>query len=479
MRGTLRRGSAAMLIAAGVAACAMGPNYERPSTTPVPTAWRDTTQSLQDSSYANLPWWQVFGDTALQELVRTGLKENRDLRIALARVNEARAQAGIQRLEAWPQIDIGATAGGRHVSDSLTGLQQGTYGFFRVGGTVSWEVDLWGRLRRLNESARAKLLATEYGRRGMIVTVVSDLAVAYLELRDLDAEVEIAARTVDTRRQSLDLARTRFEGGVTSELDVRQGEAELARSEARLAGLQGQVSAKENEISVLMGRLPQSVARGRPLTQQVFPATVPAGLPSALLERRPDVREAEEQLHGANARIGAAIAAQFPTISLTGAAGTVSDEVGGLFSAGTGFWNLAANLFAPILNSGRNKRQVQVERARTEAAVAQYDGVVLGAFREVEDALVAVRQLALQVAAAARQVVAARRAVEIANDRYQGGVDSYLTLLDAQRVLFDAEIDESGLQRQQRVAMVRLYKALGGGWDAVTDTLALPPAPAK
>jgi multidrug efflux system outer membrane protein len=471
--------TAILAVAVSLTGCAMGPDYERPDTTPIAAAWRDSLQSIQDSSFANLAWWEVLGDSTLQELVKVGLRYNRDLRLALARVNEARARAGIQRLEALPQIDVGATAGIRQIGDSLaafSGDRQGQYDYFRVGASVSWEIDLWGRLRRLDESSRAQLLSTEYGRRAVIITVVSDVAVAYLELRDLDAQTAIATRTVETRQVSLDLARLRFEGGLTSELDVAQGEAELARAESQLARLERQVAQKENEVSVLVGMLPGAVGRGLPLDQQDFPSSVPPGLPSALLERRPDVREAEERLHAANARIGAAIAAQFPTISLTGTAGSISDDVGDLFQTGTGFWNLAVNLFQPILNSGRSKKQVELERARTEGAVAQYEAAVLTAFREVEDALVAVRQLQIQVEASGRQVEAARRAVELAGDRYQGGVDSYLTLLDAQRVLFDAELDESGLQRQQRVSMVQLYKALGGGWDTVTDSLALPPA---
>ncbi|MGH9262295.1 MAG: TolC family protein, partial [Acidimicrobiales bacterium] len=246
------RVSLGVLVAAG---CAMGPNYERPPTT-LPEGWRDTAQAAQDSSYANLPWWEVFGDSTLRELIRTGLRENRDLRVALARVNEARALLGIQRLEALPQVNVQASLGRRMISDTLDGLRTGEYGYGWVGGSVSWEIDLWGRLRRLNESARAKLLASEYGRRGVIVTVVADVARAYLELRDLDQQLVIAQRTVDTRRQSLELARARFQGGLTSELDVRQGEAELARTQARVARLGRQATQKEHELNVLLGRLP-------------------------------------------------------------------------------------------------------------------------------------------------------------------------------------------------------------------------------
>ncbi|HWC73660.1 MAG TPA: efflux transporter outer membrane subunit, partial [Gemmatimonadales bacterium] len=412
--------------------------------------------------------------STLRELVRIALRENRDLRVALARVNESRARLGIQRLEFLPQIDVNGRFAKVHVSDSLLGLRTGTYNFFELGASVSWELDFFGRLRRLNESAKADLLASEYARRAVIITVVGDVARAYLELRDLDRQTLIADSMVQQRRQSLDLARSRFEGGLTSELDMRQGEAELANAEARAADLRLQGSQKEQELNVLLGRMPGTVPRGAALINQNFRTQIPPGLPSSLLQRRPDIRQAEAELRAANALIGAAIAARFPTISLTGAGGTRTDQIDNLFQAGTGFWHLATNVLLPIINAGRSGKQVQLERARTEAAVAQYDQVVLNAFREVENGLVALQQLQIEVGAAVRRVAAARRAVALAGDRYQGGVDSYTTLLDAQRVLSDAELGESGLQRQQRVAVVQLYRALGGGWDPVTDTLAIP-----
>ena len=474
MWSTVARRLGPAVLALVVAACPVGPNHQRPPVT-APDQWLDTTMSVRDSSYANLPWWEVLRDTTLQGLIRAGLRENRDLRVALARINESRALLGIQRLEFLPQIDVSLAAGAREIQDTLNGLRTGQYNVFVGMASVSWELDLFGRLRRLNEAARASLLASEYGRRGVIVSVVADVARAYLELRDLDRQLVLAQSTIEIRRQSLELARARFEGGLTSELDVRQGEAELAHAEGRVASIRMQGGQKEHELNVLLGRMPGSVPRGAALTEQRLPTQIPAGLPSTLLQRRPDIHQAEEELRAANARIGAALAARFPTISLTGALGTRTDDVDNFFKVGTGFWSLAGNLLMPIINSGRSRRQVQAERARTEGAVARYDQVVLGAFREVEDLLIAVHQLQIQVEAAARQVAAARRARELATDRYQGGVDTYLTLLDAQRVLADAELAESGLQRQQRVAVVQLYKALGGGWDMVTDTLALPP----
>jgi len=464
------RAAALALILAG---CAVGPNYERPEVV-VPVGWRDSTLALRDSSYANLPWWEVYADTTLQGLIRIALRENQDVRIALARVNEARALLGIQRLEFLPQIDIFASGERFKLPDSLTGQPQSERNAFQVGGSLAWEIDLWGRIRRLNESAQASLLATEQGRRGVILTIVSEVARAYLELRDLDQELDIAERQREIRRQSLQLARARFEGGLTSELDVRQGEGALANAEGTVFRLQRERQQKENELSILLGRAPGDIPRGAPLTEQDFPDVIPAGLPSELLERRPDVQQAEQELRAANAQIGAAIAALFPTISLTGSGGTASRDIDNLFSAGTGFWNLAVNLFQPLINRGRNLKQVQAERARTEGAIAFYERTVLTAFREVEDGLVGVQRLRDEADAAGRAAEAARQSVGLASLRYEGGVDNYLNLLDAQRELLTAELQESQLLRLQRVAVVQLYKALGGGWDPVTDTLAVP-----
>ena len=462
-----------VLGANGAIACTKGETYERPATVPVPATWRDSTQSLRDSSYANIPWWGIV-DTTLQTLIRGALRENRDLHIAFARVNEARALLGIQRLEALPQINASSGVTRSAGSDSLlTGGESRTVGFLGIG--VSWELDLWGRLRRLNESARANLLASEEERAAMIMTVISEVARAYLELRDLDNQAAITAAQVEVRRQSVTVARARFAGGLTSELDVRQGENALAFAEQVQARTLRQRTQKENELSVLMGRLPTDIPRGLSLTEQRMPETVPGGLPSRLLERRPDIRAAEEHVHAQNARIGAAIAALFPTISLTTAAGTASDQLTELFMTGTGFARVGVNAFQPIIDHARNKKQVDAERARTEAAVGQYEKTVLTAFQEVNDGLVAVQRLREESAAAARAALAARQAVTLARARYEGGVDNYLNLLDAQREQLDAELRESEIIRQRLVAVVQLYKALGGGWDPVTDSLAVPP----
>jgi multidrug efflux system outer membrane protein len=467
------RGVGVTLLLTVVTACRMGPNYQRPETTPVATVWRDSAQAGRDSSFANVPWWGVFNDDTLQTLIRRALKENRDVHIALARVNEARALLGIQRLEYYPQINVQAAWRKAEGADSLlTGITNREMAW--LGGGLSWELDLWGRLRRLNEAAAAELLATEEGRRSMILTVVGDVARAYMELIELDNQVALTDTQIVIRQQSLQVARGRFQGGLTSEMDVRQGEIALAVAEGSHARALRQRTQKENEISVLLGRTPGGIPRGLRLSQQGVPTAIPAGLPSNLLTRRPDVRQAEEQLRAANARIGAAKAAMFPTIALTATGGTISDELGSLFKTGTGFWSIAPNLFQPIINTGRNRKQIAAERARTEAAMGQYEKTVLTAFREVEDQLIAVQRLREEADAAGRASTAARQGVRLAGLRYEGGVDNYLNLLDAQRAQLDADLQASGLERQYRVAVVQLYKALGGGWDPVTDTLALP-----
>jgi multidrug efflux system outer membrane protein len=457
-----------------VTGCLMGPNYQSPPGTPVMVDWRENDRAIRDSTYANLQWWHVLRDTVLQSLVRSALYENRDIHIALARVNEARAQYGIQRLESSPQININASARSANGADSsLSGTSQRKIWF--VDADVAWEVDLWGRLRRLDEAALATLLASEEGRRGVIITVVADVGRGYLELRDLDAQVAIADAQVEIRRASLEVASARFRGGLTSELDVRQGETELALAEGTQARIRRLRTQKENQLSVLLGRPPEAIPRGLPLTQQQFDDIIPAGLPSGLLERRPDIKQAEEQLRAANARIGAAIAQLFPTLTLTGVSGTVTSEFDDLFKSGTWFWRVAANVLQPVVNKDRNTKQVALEEARTQAAAGVYEKTVLTAFQEVQDGLVAVRRLGEEAAAAARAVTAARRSVFLANLRYEGGVDTYLNLLDSQRAELNAELLESQLQAQRRIAVVQLYKALGGGWDPVTDSLALPP----
>jgi outer membrane protein, multidrug efflux system len=459
-----------------VGGCRLGPNYSRPAV-PTPPTWREIP-TAEAESLANLPWWEVFDDPVLQELVRIALVENKDLKIAVERIEEARARYGFTKADIWPHVDLRGTAGRlRFNSGSLIHTPEGDVEtandatetpIFSVTADVSWEIDLFGRIRRATESQKALFLGTQEARRGAVLTLVADVARAYLELRDLDRRLAIARRTIETRRENVQFAKDRFEGGLTPELDVRQADAELHRVLVVDFDLQRLIALKENELSVLLGRNPGPIVRGRAIEEQKVPASVPAGLPSALLDRRPDVREAEQTLAANTANIGEAKALLFPRIALTGSFGFTSTDLDMLFEGPSKSWNIIGNLLQPIFNAGKNKRRVEITESRQRQTLYAYERAILQAFRETEDSLVTYRLTGEQRAAQAVRVEAERKVVEMAELRYKGGVSAYLEVLDAQRSLFDAELDEAATVGTHLVSLVRLYKALGGGW---------PPAP--
>jgi multidrug efflux system outer membrane protein len=457
------------LLAAG---CALGPNYKRP-TVPVPPTWRDLP-TTEAESLANTPWWEVFDDPQLQELVRIALQENKDLKIAVERVEEARARYGFTKADLWPQIDLSGTAGRlRFNAGSLVHTPEGEgkaepteTSFYSASANLSWELDFFGRIRRATESQRALFLGTQEARRSAVLTLVADVAQAYLELRDFDRQLEIARRTIQSRRESLQLAKDRFEGGLTPEMDMRQAEAELHRIEAITFDLERLIAAKENELSVLLGRNPGAISRGRGVDEQKVPAAVPAGLPSDLLERRPDIREAEQRLASGTANIGQAKALLFPRISLTGSYGFSSSEIDTLFDGPSKAWSIVGNLLQPIFNAGKNKRRVEITESQQRQALYDYERTILQAFRETDDALMAYRKTGEQRLAQAERVKADRKVLELAELRYRGGVAAYLEVLDAQRSLFGSEMDETQTIGAQLTSLVRLYKALGGGWPS-------------
>ena len=472
----------ALLVSVAVA-CTLGPDYERPPVA-VPEQWREVAAS--EESLANLPWWELFQDEQLQSLIRTALAENRDLKIAIERIEEARAMYGFSRADLYPQIDASATAGGLQFSEgSLTHTPEGgmdtSTEIYNINVGLSWELDFFGRIRRANEAELANLLATEEARRAVALSVVASVAQAYVELRDLDLRLEIARRTLASRREYLALARDRFEGGITPELDMRQAEAELHRVQSLVYQLEGGVTQKENEISFLLGRSPSSIVRGRPVNQQPIPPQVPAGLPASLLERRPDVRQAEEELISANARIGEAIAMRYPRIALTGSYGSASTDLSTLLDSPSETWNIFAGLTQPIFSAGKNKRRVEVRQSQQRQAVYAYERALLQALREVEDALIALQKAGEQRGSQGERVAAERKVLELSELRYRGGVADYLEVLDAQRSLFNAEIDEATSIGDHVTSLVRLYKALGGGWpvDAATAQPASDPAAEK
>ena len=372
--------------------CLLGPDYRRPPVAS-PEAWRDIP-AAEAQSLANAPWWELFDDPQLQELIRAALVENKDLRIAVERIEEARARYGFSKADFWPKVDLSAT-GGRlkisegslvHTPDESVDTERSIYA---VSADVSWEIDFFGRIRRTTEAQKALFLGTQEARRAAVLTLVADVARVYFEMRDLDWRLDIARRTLESRREYMQLAKDRFEGGVTPELDFRQAEAELHRVEALLFDLERLVAARENELSVLLGRSPGGITRGRSLEEQKLPAAVPAGLPSELLDRRPDIREAEQALASSTANIGAAKALLFPRIALTGAYGTASTDVDNLFEGPSKSWNIIGNLLQPIFNAGKNRRRVEVTESQQRQTLYAYERTVLQAFRETEDALVA------------------------------------------------------------------------------------------
>lgn len=446
--------------------CTLGPDYVRPEV-PVPEHWREISAPEQ-ASLANTPWWELFQDPELIELIKIALAENKDLAIAVERIEEARARYGFVHADKYPRVDAQASASALQVSrsgiPSLPKAVDNDGTLFAVAGTVYWELDFFGRIRRATEAELRLMYAAEQSRRAVVLTLVSDVARTYVELRDLDHRLEIARRTVESRVQYVQLARDRFEGGLTSELDLRQAEAELHRTTTQVHEFELEVSQKENELSALLGRNPGALTRGRALDEITMPDAIPAGLPSALLERRPDVREAEELLASANARIGEAKALLYPHISLTGALGFESSELGDLLDSPAQTWSLSANVLQPIFNGGQNKRRVEVAESQQRQALYGYERSVLLAFRDVEDSLVGVRQSELLRASEGERVTAERKVLELAELRYRGGVAAYLEVLDAQRSLFDAELSEATTVRDQLVSLIQLYKALGGGW---------------
>jgi multidrug efflux system outer membrane protein len=464
----------AVLIAAGwMTGCTVGPNYHRPAVQ-VPPTFRapDPLPAPQAESFADLKWWEVFKDENLQQLVRTALRQNYDLRDAVARVEAARASLGITRSDQFPQVGVSGDLqftrlsrdGSLPLPGSFVGSQNRNWGeaFLNL---LSFEVDLWGRLRRATEAARATLLSTEENRKAVVTTLVSDVATAYITLRELDYQLEIARRTLETRRGSLRLVQSRQGGGVANLLDLRQAE-ELVRSAAEtIPELQQQAEQTENQISLLLGENPREVIREGQFNEDLFPPEVPTGLPSALLERRPDIRAAEQNLIAANAEIGVARAAYFPRLSLSGFLGGQSSQLSSLFSGPHSAWSFVPEVSQPIFTAGRISSTVRFAKAQRDSALVQYQRSIQTAFTEVSNALIAhqrVRESRVQQQALVAAISDRKR---LAYVRFDGGVDTMLNALDADRDLLRAELDLRQITLNELLSVVQLYKALGGGWQ--------------
>ncbi|HEV2750181.1 MAG TPA: efflux transporter outer membrane subunit [Gemmatimonadales bacterium] len=489
------------LAAAWIAGCAVGPGYHQPALG-LPDGWRppassedslrpffDSLRTSRDTllppgkdtarvpftydstghgprpDSAALRWVDLLEDAVLRQLVDTALEENRDARTAVAVIDEFRAQYRATRGALLPELSANGQAGRNALQFGTFGTQ--TFNVYKATGDARWQLDLWGQLRRATQAARADLLAQEENRRAVELSLIGAVAAAYVDLRASDLNLDIARRTLETRRQTLALARQRLDQGLISELDVRQFEAEVASPAASVAQFERAVRQQENALSVLIGHTPGTIARGRSLTQLVARIPIPAGVPAALLMHRPDVRGAAAELHAATARIGVAEGGWLPAITLTGEYGTQSTQFSRWFASGTNIWQGFVGVSLPLFTEGRpGGEQVNIARARADQARARYEQTVLVAMREVEDALVALRTAQDETTALERQAVALRRALELANQRYENGVSSYLDVLDAQRSLFSAELALTQAERDQLVDAVALYQAVGAGWPA-------------
>jgi multidrug efflux system outer membrane protein len=464
----------AIAVAAAVlAGCTVGRNYKRPQVA-VPSNFRAPVPlpEPQAASLADLKWFEVFHDDKLQELIRVALVENYDLLDAVARVQEARANLGIVHSNQLPQVDAsGALEFTRLSRDgqfplpaSFVTTQNRNWGQATLN-LLSFEVDLWGRLRRATEAARANLLNAEENRKAVVSTLVSEVASDYFQLRELDYELEISQRTLESRRTSLQLVSDRKGGGIATRLDLRQAEQLVSSAAETIPTLQQQIEQTENRIALLLGRNPESIPRGSSLIEQEVPPEVPAGLPSALLDRRPDIRAAEQALVAANANIGVAKAAYFPQISLSGALGGQSTRLANLFSGPNGAWSFVPQVTQPIFAGGRLKSTVRLAEAERDSAQIAYQRSIQTAFREISDALIAHQRTHESRLEQERLVTALLDRKDLAYLRYRGGVDTQLNSLDADRDLFQAELTLAEIRYAELLSVVDLYKALGGGWQ--------------
>jgi len=463
-------------------ACSVGPNYKRPAVT-APPSFRGITPAetpsaepaqpsanVNSSSTAKLAslgdekWWEVFQDQELQGLIRTALKNNYDVRIAATRVLQAQAQLGITRADQLPSLSVGGDVTSlRNPKAGPIPAYQITQG--QVSATAAWNLDFWGRYRRATEGARATLLANEWAQKEVIATLVANVASSYFQLRQLDLELEISKRTLNSRQDSLELTKTLEQHGINNLLDVRQSEQLVYTAAAEVPDLERQITLQENALSILLGNNPGDIPRGLKLTEQPHAPEVPVGIPSALLERRPDIRQAEENLVAANAQIGVARAAYFPQISLTGTAGYQSPKLTDLFQGPAGVWNLVGSVTQPIFEGGRLKSGVRLAEAQHEQLLLTYQQTIQGAFRDVSNALVAYRKYREFRIQQQQLVESAQDAARLSEIRFKAGTTDYLEVLTNETNSFSAELALAQAQGNELNALVQLYQALGGGWE--------------
>ena len=471
----MKRALLAATLALATPGCLMGPDYQRP-VVPTPAQYRDAPPSQEEATLADLPWWNVFKDPELLSLIGEAVQNNRDLRTAVARVEQARALARIQKAQILPAIGANAAAGYGRGNVSLPTENPQSAALFSIDAQVSWEIDVWGRIRRGTEAAVAEYLASEQGRRAATVSLVGDVAAAYVQLRQLDAQLDVAQRTVKNYQRTLQLYSDRLSGGTGNKLQVSTGKAQVNDAQAVALDTERLIVRQENLLSLLVGRVPGPIGRSKVAPGMHATGPVPAGLPSSLIERRPDVLSVEQSLVAANARIGVAKADFFPRFNLTALAGFASTDLTQLFNGSkSGIWNAGGSVswLAPILQGDALHGQAEAASAQWEAAKNAYESTVLTAFREVADALADVQRLDGIVQQREEEVANLSDSVGLAVDRFYGGVSSYLEVTTTQNLLFPAELNLTAVRAQRTTAFINLYRALGGGWQ-----LPPPPTPA-
>ncbi len=451
-----------VLLLVAVQSCKMGPNYER-SDTGVDSTMVYRYDDIKEDTIINIAWWDQFQDPELQQLIEIALVENQNVLIAASRIEEARAFMGFTKADMYPNITISGSGTRNNFVQTLNQQVDARNTFF-VAPALNWEIDFWGKLRRANEAAAAEMLATEYGRRAVQIALISDVAAIYFSLLDYEKRLEISKRTLESRIRSSALIEDRFNEGYTAQIDLDQARIQEYLAEAAVPFYERLVGQTENALSVLLGRPPGSIPRGLDLYEQPVPPSVPPGIPSNLMERRPDILESEQLVVAQNARIGIAKGAMFPSISLTGFFGVASNDLSQLFADGSAVWSFGGSLVGPLFNLGKNKRRVEIERQRTIQVRLAYQARVLQAFREVEDALIEVDTYRRELDARLKQREAATSAKSLSQERYDGGVTSYLEILENDRTLFETELATSQTQQLYLRAYINLYKSLGGGW---------------
>jgi multidrug efflux system outer membrane protein len=438
--------------------CMLGPDFQKP-VVDTPEKFRFSDEEAEE--VVNLKWWELFNDPVLNSLVMTALEENKDVRIAVSRVDEARASVGFTRADMYPAFDLeasaarGNSAGGR--------LSEHTDNNFFIAPTATWEIDVWGKLRRATESSRAELMATEYSMRTIQISLISEVVGTYFLLLDFHERLEISRRTLKSRLESLDIIEKRFFHGIVPEIDVNQAQIQKEEAAAAIPAFERQIALAENALSILLGRFPEEVKPGTDLYNQAIPPEIPVGLPSSLLERRPDIVQAEYILKAETELIGVTEALRLPALSLTGSAGYASTELASVTTEGFA-WSIGANLIGPIYQFDKNKLRVEIQKERTKQALLQYENTVLFAFRDVSDSLAEIQTYREQISFVSKKQAAAQNANRLSKLRYDKGVTSYLEVLDTERTLFNVNLELSELTQQYYNSYVRLYKALGGGW---------------